>query len=86
MNKLVKTKFDALVNPDKRTNRTLLWAFLAIIAMAPSQMFAVAPLDLSDVGEEIGGYVATAAAAGVVVLAAIWGIRIIIKAFKSVAK
>jgi|GEM_PF-5482542 len=45
-----------------------------------------APLDLSSTGSTIAGYVATAAGAGVSVLAAIWGIKIIIKAFKGVAK
>lgn len=44
------------------------------------------PLDLSTTGSTIAGYVTTAATAGVAVLAAIWGIKIIIKAFKSVAK
>lgn len=47
---------------------------------------AVAPLDLSATGTAIAGYVGEAALAGVAIFAAIWGLRIIVKAFKTVGK
>jgi hypothetical protein len=43
-----------------------------------------APLDLGSTGTEIAGYIATAAGAGVAVLAGLYGVRVIIRAFKSV--
>jgi hypothetical protein len=43
-----------------------------------------APLDLSGTGTEIAGFIATAAGAGVAVLAGLYGVRVIIRAFKSV--
>ena len=43
-----------------------------------------APLDLSSTGTTIAGYIATAAGAGVAVLAGLYGVRVIIRAFKSV--
>lgn len=55
-----------------------------VIAATPA--FAVAPLDLAATGTEIAGYVGMAATAGIAVAAAIWGVRIIVKAFKAVAK
>jgi hypothetical protein len=42
------------------------------------------PLDLAATGTTIAGYVAAAAGAGVALLAALYGVRIIIRAFKSV--
>jgi hypothetical protein len=48
------------------------------------QSLAVAPLDLSTTGTEMAGYVAAAAGAGVALLAALYGVRVIIRAFKSV--
>jgi hypothetical protein len=47
-------------------------------------MLAVAPLDLSSTGTEIAGYIATAAAAGLAILAGIYGVKVIIRAFKTV--
>jgi hypothetical protein len=43
-----------------------------------------APLDLTSTGTTIAGYIATAAGAGVAVLAGLYGVRVIIRAFKSV--
>lgn len=43
-----------------------------------------APLDMEATGTTIAGYVAGAAGAGLAVLAALYGIRVIIRAFKSV--
>jgi hypothetical protein len=73
------------------------WAFLkrtAVKAVAiatvagasVSNAFAdtSAPLDLSSTGTTIAGYIATAAGAGVAVLAGLYGVRVIIRAFKSV--
>jgi len=42
------------------------------------------PLDLTTVGSDVAGYIATAAAAGVAILGALYGVRVIIRAFKSV--
>ena len=42
------------------------------------------PLDLASTGTTIAGYIATAAGAGVAVLAGLYGVRVIIRAFKSV--
>lgn len=43
-----------------------------------------APLDLSGTGTSVAGYIADAALAGVAILAALYGVRVIIRAFKSV--
>lgn len=60
---------------------------LTALSLAPLSSFAAGePLDLSATGTSIAGYVGTAATAGLAVAAAIWGVRIIIKAFKAVAK
>jgi hypothetical protein len=42
------------------------------------------PLDLTATGVTVAGYIAAAATAGVAILAALYGIRVIIRAFKSV--
>jgi hypothetical protein len=47
---------------------------------------ATAPLDLAPVATEIVGYVGTAGVAGLVIFGAIYGLRIMIKAFRTVAK
>jgi hypothetical protein len=47
-------------------------------------LLATAPLDLSSTGTEVAGYIATAAGAGVAILAGMYGVRVIIKAFKGV--
>jgi hypothetical protein len=47
-------------------------------------LLAVAPLDLSGTGTEVAGYIATAAGAGIAILAAMYGVRVIIRAFKAV--
>jgi hypothetical protein len=47
-------------------------------------MLAVAPLDLASTGTDIAGYIATAAAAGLAILAGIYGVKVIIRSFKSV--
>jgi hypothetical protein len=52
--------------------------------MLQNLILGVAPLDLSATGTEMAGYVATAAGAGVALLAALYGVRVIIKAFKGV--
>ena len=56
------------------------------LVTVPSFAFAAdsAPLDLSSTGTTIAGYIATAAGAGVAVLAGLYGVRVIIRAFKSV--
>jgi hypothetical protein len=59
---------------------------VALVTLAPLAAFAdtSAPLDLSSTGTTIAGYIATAAGAGVAVLAGLYGVRVIIRAFKSV--
>lgn len=47
-------------------------------------LLAVAPIDLAATGTEVAGYVAAAATAGIAILAALYGVRVIIRAFKSV--
>jgi hypothetical protein len=54
------------------------------LTMFTNLILGVAPLDLSATGTEMAGYVATAAGAGVALLAALYGVRVIIKAFKGV--
>jgi len=46
-------------------------------------LFAVAPIDMADTAAELVGYVAGAAGAGLLLFAAIYGVRVILKAFKS---
>ena len=56
------------------------------VTLLPFAAFAdtSAPLDLTSTGTTIAGYIATAAGAGVAVLAGLYGVRVIIRAFKSV--
>ena len=56
------------------------------LVLAPALAFADggAPLDMSSTGTEIAGYIATAAGAGLAVLAGLYGVRVIIRAFKAV--
>lgn len=44
------------------------------------------PLDLTSAGSTLAGYIGGAATAGVAVFTAIYGIRVIVKAFRGVAK
>ncbi len=52
--------------------------------MLTNLLLAVAPLDLTTTGSDVAGYIATAAGAGVAILGALYGVRVIIRAFKSV--
>lgn len=45
---------------------------------------ATAPLDVADIATDIAGYVPSAALAGLGILAALYGVRVIVRAFKSV--
>jgi hypothetical protein len=47
-------------------------------------LLADAPLDLSATGTTIAGYIADAALAGVAILAGFYGVRVIVRAFKTV--
>jgi hypothetical protein len=51
--------------------------------MNPSSMLAVAPIDMADTSATLVGYVAGAAGAGLLLFAAIYGVQIIIRAFKA---
>jgi len=42
------------------------------------------PLDLSATGTELAGYIATAAGCALAIFAGLYGIRVIIRAFKAV--
>lgn len=48
------------------------------------EILGVAPLDLSATGTEVAGYIALAAAAGIAILSGMYGVRVIVRAFKSV--
>lgn len=59
------------------------WAAVAALSVVPA--FAEGePLDVTATGTAIAGYATTAAAAGLGIMAALYGIRIIIRAFRSV--
>jgi hypothetical protein len=47
---------------------------------------ASAPVDLSSTASTLVGYVGTAAGLGAGVFAAIYGVRILVKGFKAIAK
>jgi hypothetical protein len=46
-------------------------------------LYAVAPIDMASTGTELAGYVAGAAGAGLLLFAAVYGVRVILRAFKS---
>lgn len=46
-------------------------------------MLGVAPIDMASVAADLAGYVGAAATAGLLLFAAIYGVKVIIKAFKS---
>lgn len=48
------------------------------------EFLMTAPLDLSATGTAVAGYIAAAAGAGVAILAGFYGVRVIVRAFKSV--
>lgn len=57
---------------------------LGIGFIMPAIVFASnEPLDLASTGSTLAGYVAGAAGAALGVLAAIWGVRVIIRAFRA---
>jgi hypothetical protein len=49
-----------------------------------TSILATAPLDVTDIASTVGGYVPAAAAAGLGIMAALYGVRVILRAFKSV--
>lgn len=55
----------------------------ATVASAAAQ--ATPPIDLSSAGTDIAGFVPAAAGAGVVIMVALFGIRVVKRAFKSAA-
>lgn len=52
---------------------------LHLIGTAPT-----APLDLTSVGSDVASYIGAAALAGAAILGALYGVRVIVRAFKSV--
>lgn len=77
-------------NKNKKTNmKNLKRTFVAALVFAPLGVFAdssTPPLDLTSAGATIAGYIPAVAAIGAGVFAAIYGVRVIIKTFKTVAK
>ena len=69
----------------KTMNKVKTFLYSALV-LAPAMAFADGglPLDLSSTGTTVAGYIATAAGAALAVLAGLYGIRVIIRAFKSV--
>jgi hypothetical protein len=67
---------------------TKLYKVLIVLALMLTPLSAFAtdtpPLDLSATGTTVAGYIATAAGAGVAILAALYGVRVILRAFKIV--
>ncbi len=74
-----------------KNNMAALLALLFAIGMsanahAQSSGGSTPPIDFTSTASTIAGYVPVVAALGLVVFAAIYGLRICIKAFKGVAK
>lgn len=57
---------------------------LAVAPLASQAAEGDAPINMAATGTTIAGYIAGAAGAGLAVMAALYGVRIIIRAFKSV--
>jgi hypothetical protein len=72
------------VNIKNKLNRWLVTGGALALTAASSFASGSAPLDLSATGTTMAGYVAGAAGAGVALMAALYGVRVIIRAFKSV--
>lgn len=70
----------------KRSAARIITTGAIVGSAASARATDTAPLDLSSVGTTVAGYVATAALAGVTIMTALWGLRIIVKAFKTVGK
>jgi anaerobic glycerol-3-phosphate dehydrogenase len=74
------------LNWKQRLSRASAYALVGAATVAPA--FASGggsgPIDLSTTGTTIAGYIAGAAGAGVAILAGLYGIRVIIRAFKAV--
>jgi len=51
-----------------------------------AQTWAVAPVDMTDVSTEVVPYITAAAGAGLLIFAALYAIRVIIKAFRAAGK
>jgi len=47
-------------------------------------VFADAPIDMTTTGSTLAGYIATAAGCALAIFAGLYGIRVIIRAFKAV--
>jgi hypothetical protein len=63
-----------------------LYVVLLFVAVMASSGFAQGsgPIDLASTGTTLASYVAGAAGAGIALLAAMYGVRVILRAFKSV--
>jgi len=62
--------------------KKLMLVFGAVVA--PLACFADAPLDMATTGTTLAGYIGTAATAALAIFAGLYGIRVIIRAFRSV--
>jgi len=67
-------------------NRSILAYVLCLLLGVVTSASAAAPIDMEDAGTELAGYVGGAATAGLVVFVALLAIRVILKAFRGVAR
>lgn len=59
-------------------------ASVAAVSTGSVMAQATAPINMTQTGTDIAGFIAGAAGAGLAVMAGLYGLRIIIRAFKSV--
>jgi len=76
---------NTIKNQARRYGFALLGA-AAVMAPVASHATTTDPVDLTSTAANLVTYVGDAAALGLTVFAAIYGVRILIKAFKTVAK
>lgn len=72
------------LNWKQRVSRAAAYALVGGATIGSSFASGGGPIDLSSTGTTIAGYIAGAAGAGVAILAGLYGIRVIIRAFKAV--
>ena len=61
-----------------------LWVSLVLFGAGAGSVLADAPLDMAATGTTLAGYIASAAGAALVIFAGLYGIRVIIRAFRAV--
>ena len=63
--------------------KKLFWAGVTVAAPVVAMAQSNAPIDLAATGTEIAGYIAAAAAAALGIFAGLYGLRVIVRAFRS---